>query len=287
MSSDLLPLMLDDTGRPLMFNHMALVGPQAQLSRAVPREVLSDIHCAYVYLSSYYFCLDAVVDGHSRGPDRSLAGARVALYLSHLMAGAMIRFQRALQGHSAAYRYFLDHIRGLIVRNASAVQAESRFRDRPFEPRVEEEFANIVGRANTFIFLFDLLGVTVSGNPLPPSARAQLEKFVYYEQLGDDLGDWRQDYRAGHHTSFLRTCFEEFRRLPSEEELEEFVYLSGVYEKRLVCVIRGFDGVGQHPATREHFGGTFTDYVEHERAKAVGALERFVTEKRRAGVSYG
>ena len=286
VSAQILPLMLDSSGRPLMFGHIALMGPHIELNRSIPTEALSDIHCAYVYLSSYYFCLDAVVDGHSRGDNSSLSGARVALYLSHLMAGSVIRFQRALEGHAAAYSYFREQFCNLIARNALAVQTEGRFRAEIFEPRVHEEFESIVGRANTFIFLFDLFGA-ITGSPLHPAARSQLEKFVYFEQLGDDLGDWRQDFRAIHYTSFLRTCFGELRKIPSEDELEEFVYLSGVYEERLICVIRGFDEIVRHPATSAHLASAFSDFVEQERARAVCSLEDFVSEKLRGGVRYG
>ena len=63
-------------------------------------------------------------------------------------------------------------------------------------------------------------------------------KQIFFEV---DLADWREDYNAHKYSTFLRELFTEHKRILSVQELEEEIYLSGIFEARALKVIKGLE----------------------------------------------
>jgi hypothetical protein len=87
-------------------------------------------------------------------------------------------------------------LRALLRENAIALLTETRFKEQPLAACTDEEKDNIVGRANLFMFLFTYYW-DLSDNVESTVLISYLREFVFLMQLGDDLGDWREDFRAG------------------------------------------------------------------------------------------
>jgi hypothetical protein len=281
----LLPLCLTDSGRsPLYFDHPGFVWEVVRLKGVAP-EVLDDLHCAYVYLSSYYFCVDSVIDGHPRTGAQGTDIDHAALHLGLLLTGSLLRTGRALDLAFPDLRdYFAREIRRVLAENSRAIQAEFHFRSEPLRPNTIAEFDTIVGRSNSFILLFDLAARMVK-EPLAAELQRAIRSFVFYMQLADDLGDWREDYRARRWTSFLRQCFGDLGRIPSESDLEQHVYFEGAYESRLKTVINGFDDLLSEVAKIPSINA-FARYVQAQRLAAYEGLKSFVAVKLEHGGTY-
>jgi hypothetical protein len=281
----LLPLCLTDSGRhPLYFDHPGFVWEAVGLE-GLPRVVFNDMQCGYVYLSAYYFCVDSVLDGHPRSSSKQHDINGAALHLGHLLAGSIFRFEKAFEtSFSDVASYFKGEIRRVLAENARAILAEIQFRSEPFKPNTDAEFDSIVGRSNSFILLFEL-AARMAREPLSSEVQRAIRSFVFYMQLADDLGDWREDYRAERWTSFLRECVSELGRIPSESELEQHVYLGGAYERRLQKVIKGFDKVLLEISSSSRLK-EFALYVLAQRAVADEGLKTFTGVKLEHGLKY-
>jgi hypothetical protein len=125
-------------------------------------------------------------------------------------------------------------------------------------------------------FLFEYYWM-LSDNSNLPFVISKLREFVFLMQLGDDLGDWREDFRAGRWTSFLRECFGILGCIPLEQELEEYVYLSGAYELRLARVVTGLSGIAD--AFCRIGQNDLASYISFERNTALDALREFTRIK--------
>jgi hypothetical protein len=268
----LFSLCVNDAGFPVGFYHPEIF--LDLLGGTLSPEILNELRRPYVYLSAYYFCLDSIVDGHS--PEK-----RNALYLTHLLASATHRFssfflQRFPNDAGAFETTFFRRISN----NSTAVLAEQLFRAFPTTPNESEERANIIGRSNSSLLLIDILSIATK-TPLTHAMNSLMHDFLFYMQLGDDLGDWRIDYRASHWTSFLRKCFACLGRIAAtEDELERQVYLTGIYEERAILILKGFDRIINALTGAALLRGTrFRDFVQTQRTRLHDVLVGFVIEK--------
>lgn len=65
-----------------------------------------------------------------------------------------------------------------------------------------------------------------------------------------EAGDWREDYRTGNWTPFLRDCVAQMGAAPKDEaQLERFIYLTGAYERWGSMVADGLRQVGERLRT--------------------------------------
>jgi hypothetical protein len=275
-SKKLYPLCLNDAGTaPIFFSHPPLARRSARLTAS---DLFHDrIHRAYVYLASYYFCVDAIIDNHARSGTYAEAPGQIALFLGPLLSTSTHLFSLAVKEQFPVKENEVSTaLRALLRENAMALLTETRFKEQPFAARTDEEKDNIVGRANLFIFLFELYWILSENDNFALLVSRQRE-FVFLMQLGDDLGDWREDFRAGRWTSFLRECFGVLGGIPTERELEEFVYLSGAYERRLARIINGFSRIADGFSA---IGlNELASYVSFERVAAFDRLREFTRVK--------
>ena len=281
-SDKLYPLCLNGAGtEPIFFSHPLFAQRSARLAAS---DLFHDrVHRAYVYLASYYFCVDAIIDDHARSGTYGEAPGQIATFLGPLLSASTHLFSLAVKEQFPGKEAdVLEDLRELLRENAIGLLTEKRFKEQPLAARTDEEKDNVVGRANLFIFIFRYYW-TLSNNCNLYPLISYLREFVFLMQLGDDLGDWRADFRAGRWTSFLRECFGVLDRIPIEQELEEFVYLSGAYERRLARVINGFSEiidvftrVGQND---------LASYISFERDAALDGLREFTRVKVELGVA--
>lgn len=230
----LVTLCTNNSGYPLGFAHpdsfLELVGFELE------EKLLLKLRTGYVCLSGYYFLLDAIIDEH-------LTDSPKALYLSHLLSATHLLFYEVCREINPSCQPRLSEIIcSYISDNAEAVQAELRFQASPLVPAEVDEYMSIVGRSNSALLLYETL-CAVSGRAIDITILGLLNDLVYYLQLIDDLGDWREDYCSKRWTSLLRTCFSRHKRILDEAEVEEEIYLSGISERRLATAINGLTRV--------------------------------------------
>ena len=274
----------DDESAPLGFTHFPVAQKSAGLE-GLSGQVAQDLHCGYVYLVSYYFCVDAVLDGHGRASQVDLESQCIVPYLGHLLAASIARVSSALERtNPGLIPFFRSRLVQILSENVRALRSETNFMKTPLVPNVLEEFDNIVGRANPFYLLFELVW-RMANHTMTDELAQQLRRFTFVMQLRDDLGDWREDFRAGRWTSFLRECFCALQKIPDEEALEDHIFFSGAYEKRAAFLIKEFDSIVSELELLAGQGST-ASWVSAERHRAYCNLRYFVGEKLTFGVQY-
>jgi len=226
------------------------------------------IQVGYVMITAYYFLLDAVVDGHLDDPLR-------ALYLTHFLSFACQKFDEVINSYpDKDVERFNTEFNILVSKNARAIRLENEFSANSLSFSEEKEYASIVGRSNSSIMLLELIGVLTSQSNMN-QYKEILEDFAYFVQLGDDLADWREDYNANKYSTFLRELFTEHKRILSEQELEEEIYLSGIFEARALKVIKGLENtISKIEAIDKNNGSYLKAHIKHQ----VEAVKKLMTQ---------
>lgn len=204
----LLQLSLDGSERqPLLYDQVevALDCFRPQADRLEP-SIIEDLHAGYVYLVAAIFCMDALVDEHPRGvlnSGKPLGEIAKAGYL--FLTGGLLRIKRSAMSAGLSADAVDKELSLVIAENMSALTEEKKLHEKPFEPRLYDDYPNVVGRANILLYLFSLVG-QMTGISSSPSMQSALSDFIFFLQMGDDLGDWREDYANNRPTSFIREC---------------------------------------------------------------------------------
>lgn len=217
---------------PLGYSHPGIVADL--MGARLNSGDLEKIQVGYVMITAYYFLLDAVVDGHLDDPLR-------ALYLTHFLVLACQKFDEVIYAYPEKdFSRFKSEFNHLVSENARAIRLENEFSSNSLSHSEENEYNSIVGRSNSSIMLLELIGA-LANQPYTEKYKDVLQDFAYYVQLGDDLADWREDFQARKYSTFIRELFAKHHRILTEEELEEEIYLSGVFEARSVKVVKGLE----------------------------------------------
>ena len=226
------------------------------------------IQIGYVMITAYYFLLDAVVDGHLDDPLR-------ALYLSHFLSLACRKFDKVIYSHPEKdFNRFNTEFYNLVSQNARAIRLENEFSANSLSYSEEKEYASIVGRSNSSIMLLELIGALTSQSNTD-QYKEILEDFAYYVQLGDDLADWREDYKANKYSTFLRELFAKHERILSEQELDEEIYLSGIFEARALTVINGLEStISKIEAIDKNNGSFLKEHIKRQ----IEAVKQLMTQ---------
>ena len=257
-------------GIPLGYEHTGMLAELCDVK--LDSAGFKELTLGYVLLSSYYFLLDAVVDGH-------LEDVTDSVYLTQLLAGALGKIDEAA---SLANPTIRPKLRPLIFahisQNAEAICTEKRLHAEPFELAIEDERRSIIGRSNSALLLYELIAEIYSCEPTRES-RIILEDIVYYLQLGDDLSDWREDFRASRRTLFLRRCVGGIGALPTERALEEFVYLSGFYEEWAGDIVGGLSSISTLLHGRRPQPTGLISLVDSQRMDLENALRDWIAAK--------
>lgn len=254
---------------PLGLSHPQIV--EDLLGVRLESNDLEKIQVGYVMITAYYFLLDAVVDGHLDDPLR-------ALYLTHFLALACQKFDGVIFSHpDKDFKRFNRAFNNLVSKNAKAIRLENQFSSNSLSFSEEKEYASIVGRSNSSIMLLELIGA-LTNQTTTDQYKEVLQDFAYFVQLGDDLADWREDYVAKKYSTFLRELFAKHKRILSEEELEEEIYLSGIFEARALKVINGLENTISKIETIDKNNGILLKMHINHQIEAVKQLMTQVIE---------
>lgn len=117
----------------------------------------------------------------------------------------------------------------------------------------------------------------VSGDKPDASLLSIASELTVYFQLGDDVSDWREDFRRGKRSSFLRNCFSAIGASASEAELEETIYVGGKYERHMSRIISGLDHLKESCDERRY--DELGRFVQDTRTTLETGLREFVKLK--------
>src|ERR1044071_3180270 len=281
----LLPHCLNPTGLALGLRHTDMV--LEMLGAAVPAPRLRHLRIANVLLSAYYFMLDAVVDGHPpKHGNESMAlaaqhererGSTWAVLLTHLLAGALSEYLDAagVRGEETRQRMAVL-FRQYVEQNAASVMNESKIRSTTRRARREDEYASIVGRSCSVLFLCEASALLV-GKESDPALLAAVSDFLYWMQMSDDLLDWREDVQTGNLTPLIQRCAR--GAAPNEEEIGRTLLLGGEFARHSAEVIHGLDDVEAANARLPFPGAIFHGYIGTVRQHVLEALTQVVEVK--------
>ncbi len=234
--SRLEPLCFNEHGWPVGVAHVDHFDSLDQ--RPLPQNSRELLIPAYVYLAASFFCLDHLFDGESHNEFEMLAG-------SILIPKALERVAVTFAAHGMPIPDGLHEAAHLFQNFVQAMLLEKDIRSQPNLREEELERQHVVGRSWLVIYMYKTIQ-TLKGNHVDAEAQQLLEDAIYLLQLGDDWGDWREDFRAGNLTSFIRECISGMGRSPADvNELERYIYLSGQYERRGTFVSEGLRMVEQ------------------------------------------
>jgi hypothetical protein len=220
--------------QPLGFDHPFII--EDLVGKNLSEKDFENIRLAYVMVTAYYFLLDAVADDH-------LENKLHSLYLTHLLTLACQKFDEVIFSNPHIDSSKFNKIfHQLISENAKAIRLENEFASNPFSYSEQNEYASIVGRSNSSIILLQIIA-TLTESDSTNDLEEILKDFAFFVQLGDDLADWRDDFKTKKYTSFLREIFSKHNRVLTEEELEEEIYLTTIFEARAVKVIKGLERI--------------------------------------------
>lgn len=261
--------------RPLYLTHVLLALKSTEYD--LPElESLTNLQAGYVYLTAAYYAIDALVDEHGVIGDGSkdiLLSADVGI----VIVGSFNRFTKLfLKENPQNLLWFLDRFRNLFLENSLALREEFFYRqDRNKEFSEKDEFFSMWARSNTFIFLFEIC-YALKGHKMPSDLERDLRNLLYYLQWGDDIGDWREDFRAKKWTPFLRSCIASSSDGIDEKWLEKKIYIDGKLEYHMGKVIEGLAKVKSKIPAKSKSLRIFID-IQLRKAKKI--LVDFLTEK--------
>jgi hypothetical protein len=237
--------------------------------------VILRLSVPYILLSTHYFLLDAAVDGHADEATDVLATTQL-LFLVSAMIGEELGGRLGAEERAAVYR----RVAARLAENAAAVGIELG-RRRGWELPNELDYRAGVGRSNSTLLFYDLL-CALAGREPDAAVEALCGDLLYYLQMGDDLGDWRDDLWAGNRTMLIRECA---ARLPEEARddparIERELLLGGFYELYTARLVKNLDRiVGELRAMGELRSVRLQAYVETARGRALKLLTDVVRTK--------
>ncbi|MBA2448186.1 MAG: hypothetical protein H0V51_09180 [Chloroflexi bacterium] len=268
----LLQLCPRDRGRFLGHNHVEILAELAGLEPDDP--TIAGLTVPYVLLATHYFLIDAVVDGHASDANDVLATGPLLFLVSVLLGEEVARLA------PTARQALLRKIALRVTANADAVRLETE-RRRGWEAPNELDYRAAAGRSNSTLLFYDVL-CALNGHDADPAVEALLTDLLYHLQTGDDLGDWRDDLRAGNHTMLLRECAARLSSggEPDPRAIERELLLGGLYELYVGRLIKNLDRIGAEFADLAHVrSGQAQAYIAAARKIALRLLTDVVSTK--------
>ena len=261
-----LRIALNEAGAPLGHRHVEYLDSWAPPN--LEDSIARDLQTAYVLFVAAIFAIDHLWDEQSQSEDDILYPSFVTLAAAKLVQGIQSR-----AGVTGLIDIFLKSFDEFAV--AMKLERAARASRSPDE---DMDRRHLVNRSRLFIALFEVI-CQLKGRPATAAEVRILEEFIFWMQRGDDLGDWREDYRSAQKSYFIRSCAEAMGELPrSEAELEEYVYLSGAYEEEASRIIKGLEEVERR--VRDFSAGpantlAFAAFVEKQHLVARQVLSDF------------
>ncbi len=281
---ELLPLFLEpQSDRPLYLTHLPIVLHTLQVECLLDSQ-LDALNAAYVYLTSAFYCVDALADGHPQ-LERSSSVELIATALPLLISAACKRLHDAvLPSNESRSDTLVSLMQNSLLELRNATKIESEYCRTPeLSPDFEKEAFHLAGRSATIIFLFKAVGY-LAAVKIDEKILKCLRSILVAIQLGDDISDWRADLAAGKWTPFLRQCYERGAR--SLVEFERLILINNQFEsalvdvgKRLAASLDGFPLDLYSPDLLRKFVDLQINRVRME-------VQRTIFEKLEAGAIY-
>ena len=265
-----LRVVLNEVGAPLGYRHVEYLDSWS--SPSLDASIARDLRTAYVLLASVVFAIDRLWDEQSQSEDDILYPSFLTLSAAKILSG--IESRSGVHGLVDAFLNSFD-----VFSLAMKMERSARI-SRNVDRHVDRN--HLVNRSRLFIGLFEGICRLKGRPPLDAEIRI-LEEFLFWMQRGDDLGDWREDYRTGHNSYFIRLSIQAHGERPATEaEMEEYVYLSGAYEEEAKRIINGLHNI--ETVVRTGSAGTtanvaFAAFVEKQRRSIDQVLSEFRSTK--------
>ena len=265
-----LRVVLNEVGAPLGYRHVEYLDSWS--SPGLDASIARDLRTAYVLLASVVFAIDRLWDEQSQNEDDILYPSFLALSAAKILSA--IESRSGIHGLVDAFLNSFD-----VFSLAMKMERSARI-SRNVDRHVDRN--HLVNRSRLFIGLFEGICRLKGRPPLDAEIRI-LEEFLFWMQRGDDLGDWREDYRTGHNSYFIRLSIQANGERPATEaEMEEYVYLSGAYEEEAKRIINGLHNI--ETVVRTGSAGTtanvaFAAFVEKQRRSIDQVLSEFRSAK--------
>lgn len=256
------------------YDHIDILGALAGFETRHP--ILDRLRLPYVLLSSHYFLLDDTIDHHLLQEDDVL----YSTHLLFLVYSQVFLFTENSISEQAKTE-FLQRIAKLISENASAIRLEIRQRAGFYKPSKDENYQMVAGRSNSTIQFYEIL-CFFAGKETNNKVISLLSDLVYYLQLGDDLGDWSQDFKRGNFTPLLQECFQQ---LPVDKRndfsaIESVLYTSGIYEQYVAQIVNNLDRIkSQFLELHDVDARPTCKWIDGARSKAYYLLSNMIAKK--------
>lgn len=217
----------NEVGAPIGYRHVEYLDSWSPPS--LEASIARDLQTAYILFVAAIFAVDHLWDEQSQSEDDILYPSFLTLAAAKILLAIQSR-----AGVAGLLDIFLSSFDEFVL--AMKIERSARS-SRGLNDEVDRH--HLVNRSRCFIALFEAI-CRLKGRPALEAEIKILEEFIFWMQRGDDLGDWREDYRSAHKSYFIRSCIHALGELPgSEAELEEYVYLSGAYEEEANRIIGG------------------------------------------------
>jgi len=259
-------------GDPIFYSHVPIL--IETFGREIDISVEFEITQFYVYLSSYYMLQDQLVDEQTSDKFAPLIAGLI-------ISRATNRLERLCSEFLAPdeAKKTISYFHKSLSDNFNALRLEHLAYTDPTQVDNPSEYQNVVERANSVTFLLFLLGRVVN-KEVSNNFLSAIRSFIFVSQMGDNLCDWREDYHSQKWTLFLRKCLSAAGRISNEEELEEFVYLSGIYEEECINIMRAIvkvrDSIADDPSCSDT---NLIQYLHIQHRKAFRLLTTFCEKK--------
>jgi len=216
--------------------HVAIFAELCGLSTDHP--IVQKLRIPYIIFGKHYFMLDAVVDDHSSSSD--------VLYVTHILFATFYQIVSELMTSTTPEKAMAcaQIMAKRIAENTMAVENELIFRATPDPIGKAEEYAMMVGRSNCTILFYEIMCFLNNMEPHPEIVEVLFD-VVHYMQMGDDVGDWTDDFENNIWTPLLKECAKHLESTEnvSRQDIECALFTTGVYENHLRNIILGMNGI--------------------------------------------
>ena len=243
-------LCINKNGAPVGENHVSCLNELYAPSLA--SSVIQRLSIPYIYLAASFFCIDHVYDSDEYRHIEILAP-------SVLIAAATRRLSDVF-GHEIE---ITERLLALHNKFLSAMMLEKECMSSELIHKDEE--IHMVNRSYLFIFALEIIA-TLKSTDINEEDIADIRKFLFWMQCGDEIGDRREDFRARKNTLILKKAYRILGGRPTTEVgLEEFIYLSGFYEENCHEISNNMSKISSDVRKRTGArGDAFASFIERQ-----------------------
>ncbi len=235
-------------------------------------EIFTELCVIHSYLCASYVTIDLIFDGQIDNKNAYLDVAPILLAVQN-------KVFKILEAYSSQDRFDITTKlkESLLVQRMSLLE-EEKFRKNSLLISENEEYESVIGKADCVLFMVELCSL-LNNKIISETSLLFLKTYLFLSQLADDLSDWREDLINENYTSILRQCFASKNKICNEYEIEECLYLEGIYESRLVKIINIYDKINSNLRGRINNHPLTLSIVSKEREMLFTVLTNFIETK--------